>query len=441
MKKIFTFLLTFIICLSSSIQAFALDSVKYTCASFEAAFKIGGADINDITWETDTNKKSTRRFFKSSVSLDEYVKNAFISHSSSVDISGYNMTASDFNLWYPAFVFINSDLPVYTSCSTTVSEGIVTSFVPRYIYADKEECDKKTKELESVVKSITDYADKGNDPLEKALFAFDKIALEYYYTPGDESDFTRKNRTAFGLMDDGHGVCQGYAIMYSLVLNKLGIENYLCYNGDPDINHIWNYVNLNGKWYHTDPTSAETTSESVINHTYFMVSDSFMTSLGNHGAKADWQKQKPFDYTLDCKDTSFEKNHLFNSFNVPFQRDAKSLYFSIDSPMNPALEITLRNHTLSTKGLILSEPYTHEDSTNIYLFTTCAYSSPLYVLGAVFDGNVYSGCTRLFAESLPGGVFIKLPVPQGFKGDSLKYMLLSEDHSTPLSFFSQMTIN
>ena len=54
------------------------------------------------------------------------------------------------------------------------------------------------------------------------------------------------------LLTQGYGVCEAYAEAYSLLLSKAGMANAKI---DSDaIEHIWNVVRIDGKWYHVDVT-------------------------------------------------------------------------------------------------------------------------------------------------------------------------------------------
>ena len=84
-------------------------------------------------------------------------------------------------------------------------------------------------------------------------------------------------RDATGVFFNGDAVCAGYATAFALVLNILGIENRTLNNDEKpdDANaHIWNYVKVNGNWYHIDATWNDNDSDDVsFMHEYFMLTD------------------------------------------------------------------------------------------------------------------------------------------------------------------------
>ncbi len=82
-------------------------------------------------------------------------------------------------------------------------------------------------------------------------------------------------RDATGAFYLGDAVCEGYASALRLVLNILGYENTALCNKRGS--HVWNYVKVDGTWYHIDITWNDI-KDSFGNYynTYFMLTDSEM---------------------------------------------------------------------------------------------------------------------------------------------------------------------
>lgn len=55
---------------------------------------------------------------------------------------------------------------------------------------------------------------------QKALVIHDYLVLHAEY------DLNYKNYTSYGVLMDGRGVCQSYALAYMYILNHLGIETH-----------------------------------------------------------------------------------------------------------------------------------------------------------------------------------------------------------------------
>ena len=90
------------------------------------------------------------------------------------------------------------------------------------------------------------------DDVQKALLLHDRLALwnEYDYDGLKTKDV--KIYTAYGALGEGKSVCQGYAMAYMYLLNRVGIDNYYC--SSEKLNHGWNIVYIDGKPYHVDVT-------------------------------------------------------------------------------------------------------------------------------------------------------------------------------------------
>ena len=81
-------------------------------------------------------------------------------------------------------------------------------------------------------------------------------------------DFT--SHKANGALIDGKAICGGYSDAMAIFLSKLNASNYkLC----SDV-HVWNYVLVDGSWYHLDLTWDDpVTDKNVIIHSFFLITD------------------------------------------------------------------------------------------------------------------------------------------------------------------------
>ena len=119
-------------------------------------------------------------------------------------------------------------------------------------------------------------------------FYYDSAAYATYPTTGDYRIFC----SAGGFLDSvGTGVvCEGYAKSFKVICDLLGIPCVLIggtvvQNGKIQ-GHMWNGVQINGKWYLMDVTWDDTASGHT--YKYFMVGDitSGRTSTGNFGGSS-----------------------------------------------------------------------------------------------------------------------------------------------------------
>ena len=94
----------------------------------------------------------------------------------------------------------------------------------------------------------------------------------------NKNDNTYKSNTAYGVLVQGYGTCNGYADAMAIFLNKMNVINYKISNNE----HIWNLVYLNGNWYHLDLTWDDPISDSNINRdTYFLISTEVLEKIND----------------------------------------------------------------------------------------------------------------------------------------------------------------
>ena len=101
---------------------------------------------------------------------------------------------------------------------------------------------------------------------------YDKLKYE------NKNDDTYKSNTAYGVLSEGYGTCNGYADAMEIFLDKMNIINYKISNEE----HIWNLVYLDGKWYHLDLTWDDPISDININRdTYFLISTKTLEKIND----------------------------------------------------------------------------------------------------------------------------------------------------------------
>lgn len=101
---------------------------------------------------------------------------------------------------------------------------------------------------------------------------YDKLKYE------NKNDDTYKSNTAYGVLNEGYGTCNGYADAMEIFLDKMNIINYKISNEE----HIWNLVYLDGKWYHLDLTWDDPISDININRdTYFLISTKTLEKIND----------------------------------------------------------------------------------------------------------------------------------------------------------------
>ena len=132
---------------------------------------------------------------------------------------------------------------------------------------------------------------------DSALWLHDYLVNRFTYDlriySEDAEISNSANRYLNDVLHSNIAVCSGYVAVYKYVLNKLGIECVSAYNYT-DL-HEWAIVNINGDWYHVDPTFDDPTfSEDLIHleadgqlgyvsHEMFLLTDSEIKQYDCHG--------------------------------------------------------------------------------------------------------------------------------------------------------------
>lgn len=173
---------------------------------------------------------------------------------------------------------------IVTDYSVKGEFGVYPSFneawqaITYYRYKEPEIGESTMKILEAAHKLAEDAIKVSpDDEVGMLSYINEQICLMTKYSDPIPSGLDVPQRDATGVFLNGDAVCAGYAAAFSLVLNILGIENRTLNNDEKPENanaHIWNYVKVNGSWYHIDATWNDNASDNVsYMHDYFMLTD------------------------------------------------------------------------------------------------------------------------------------------------------------------------
>ena len=123
------------------------------------------------------------------------------------------------------------------------------------------------------------------DALEKALFFHDwlveNVAYNWEVANGQEAD--TDVHSAYSALVRGDAVCEGYALAYNMLLRECGIGCTIVVS-EP-MNHAWSLVELDGSWYHADPTWDDPTPDlpGYCGHENFLRSDEGIRDTSHYG--------------------------------------------------------------------------------------------------------------------------------------------------------------
>ncbi len=164
------------------------------------------------------------------------------------------------------------------SCSS-FGDGTVVYF--KYD-VDETEARETKAALDQKVDEIVAEASKYSTDYQKEKFLHDYICRNVVY---DESTFGTTGGLVSQTLLNGSAICEGYAKAMQLLLNEVGIENYLVLGEDASKNtqtecHMWNVVKIDGKNYHLDVTWDDFEDGDSFCYMYFNVTDADIS--GDH---------------------------------------------------------------------------------------------------------------------------------------------------------------
>ena len=98
------------------------------------------------------------------------------------------------------------------------------------------------REMENIRRDTNRMTDK-----EKIIYVYDYVASHQY---DDLFTYIGSNQSAYSFFTKGNSVCAGFAKASQIIFQNIGINSYLVLSSE----HMWNYVEYNGKYYVFDAT-------------------------------------------------------------------------------------------------------------------------------------------------------------------------------------------
>lgn len=254
----------------------------------------------------------------------------------SADISACNVpyTDADSSTIQNLFVRTPAYFRSYRFASFSIRNNKITDINIEYntgnFGLEESEYARRLGVCEDALESIL-FGVRDNDNLsdaEKMLIVHDRIAVgaEYDYAGYLNGVVPYKSYTAYGVLGERVGVCEGYSMANGWALDILGIENY--YNSSAQINHGWNLVYLDGEAYQTDVTWDDPVEDSpgYVRHINFLVSTDTFAETGEHRKSDGSGGWLPLDYDTSAVSTAYE-NKWWSGLETEVQLIGGVLYY------------------------------------------------------------------------------------------------------------------
>ena len=234
-----------------------------------------------------------------SMELIDKVAKAMFSYSANVDISSFNISTKDtvalfsaIAKYYPSEYSILSRSDFTYRIVYSPSRKIITGI--RFYYDNTLSSDayqRRVKETNAAIESLVAKT-KGMNDFEKALYVHDYIILNCEYdldllnlikAEGTlDGEVYSERYTEYSVLVNGTGICGSYALAYRAVMNACGVE--CLYLSSKAMNHAWNMIKLDGKWYHVDCCWDDPTPDRYgeARRTYFLRTDDEIMELNHY---------------------------------------------------------------------------------------------------------------------------------------------------------------
>lgn len=127
--------------------------------------------------------------------------------------------------------------------------------------------DDQIKYVENYIRNFIDRNINDTMTTEDKIKAFhDYIIDNTIY----DKDRTMDTYTAYNLITTSKSICGGYSDIMAIYLDMLNIQNYKIVSE----NHVWNLVNVDGKWLHLDLTwddPVASDGNQYLLHNFFLI--------------------------------------------------------------------------------------------------------------------------------------------------------------------------
>ncbi len=253
----------------------------------------------------------------------DHLRTQFQNCVTTIDISSYNIPKTSENSNAIRDLIYNGIPECFhmeNTFSLAYNSSIWTKVLIEYT-CTPEEYSVKLAEFEQSVNVMLEGI-AGNSSLsdvQKALLIHDRLAVwcEYDYENYKNNTIPAVSYTSYGAMVKKIAVCQGYADAYMYLLDKVGIESYIC--ASKSLNHAWNIVFVDGEYYHVDVTWDDPVVDvsGRVSHENFMISSAEFNRT--HEVVVS-------DYDTTPEDTRYDM-HFWNNSLSAFQLLAGKIYY------------------------------------------------------------------------------------------------------------------
>ena len=254
--------------------------------------------------------------------FDARLVEAFKNYESSVDVSDIGITRDEA---YNGGIntVINSHPEIIGIAGTSYYYSPSTNLVTKIVISYTSNAREEQQKLDAAINELNSRVDISGMTDEEIVLAYHEYltsTVAYAYAAYLQGSLGGAHEyDMYGALVNHSSVCQGYAETMFYLLKKAGLSCAIA--SSQNINHAWNIVKVNGKWYHVDATWDDPVWDMPgrSTHDYFLVSFDTMNknTLVNHTkdrtdmvVSAQWG-----DTYTSAIDTTYESGKFWNGVN------------------------------------------------------------------------------------------------------------------------------
>lgn len=288
-----------------------------------------------------------------------------------IDISELRISnvkgSSDMDMLETVFsrvLFDHPELYYFTECFNRVPGNVPYVLGIRPVYVNAAKDPDAQERFDAAVNTALAQTEGLTDPVEQMLALYNYLVRTTAYNydislsdgPVDLCVTEPKEAwTAYGALVTGDTVCKGYAMAWKVLMDRIGIPCLVICKGDGS--HLWNLVQVDGKWYHIDVNRGNgmiPVLRGKCTYRDFLVTDADMSGHGS------WFVAGRREACPVCTDDRFSSGWLFRHDYVyyPLYRDGDGQYYYIWYVNNDTAKLCRGPLSGGGQDIAVLSPYT-----------------------------------------------------------------------------------
>ncbi len=179
-----------------------------------------------------------------------------------------------------------------------------TTRIQLYSYVSEWERDWMQQELQAEIEGILSGLPADLEELDREIYLFDAVSQGCVYDNEAAQDPSQwEAYTSYGALVQGEAVCEGYARAMQQLLSYAGMRCRLVHGTAGGESHMWNLVEVDGQWYHLDPTWND--QKSLLRYDYFNLDDEAISQDHQIGREITGMSEEELEEYMESSDSNY----------------------------------------------------------------------------------------------------------------------------------------